>query len=216
MLKDEFREKERTILEITARLDIHDEAIAQRIESKEYQSLLKKTFREWSEAESDEKRVYIRNILANAAASAITSDDVVKLFIDWLRNYSETHFHVIAAVYNSNGISRGAIWKKIGRKPAREDSAEAGLYRLLIRDLNIGGIIRQHREKDRHGTFYGKMPQKRITATRASPKPLESAFDEEDLYELSELGQQFVHYAMTELPLKVEYTPQNEAGSSNA
>lgn len=211
MLEDEIKEKERTILEIMSRLDIHDEQIAKRLESKEYQSLLKKTFREWSGAESEEKRGYIRNILANAAASNITSDDVVRLFIDWLKNYSEMHFHVIAAVYNSNGISRGAIWKKIGKGPVREDSPEAGLYRLLIRDLNMGGIIRQHREKDASGTFYGKTPQKRTTTPRTGPKPMESAFDEEDSYELSELGQQFVHYAMTDLPLKIEYNPNKEA-----
>jgi hypothetical protein len=72
MLEDEIREKERTILEIMSRLDIHDEEIAKRIESKEYQSLLKKTFREWSGAESEDKRTYIRNILANAAASSMT------------------------------------------------------------------------------------------------------------------------------------------------
>jgi len=36
---------------------------------------------------------------------------------------------------------------------------------------------------------------------------LESAFDEEDAYELSELGQQFVYYAMTDLPLKIEKCP---------
>ena len=35
---------------------------------------------------------------------------------------------------------------------------------------------------------------------------MESAFDEKDAYELSELGQQFVHYAMTDLPLKIEAT----------
>lgn len=211
MLEDEIREKERTILEIMARLDIHDEEIAKRLESKEYQSLLKKTFREWSGAESEEKRMYIRNILANAAASKITSDDVVRLFIDWLKNYSEMHFHVIAAVYNSNGISRGAIWKKIGKEPVREDSPDAGLYRLLIRDLNMGGIIRQHREKDAYGNFYGKTPQKRTTSLHSSgPKQMESAFDENDLYELSELGQQFVHYAMTDLPLKIEYKPNDE------
>ena len=34
---------------------------------------------------------------------------------------------------------------------------------------------------------------------------MKSAFDEEDLYELTELGQQFVHYAMTDLPLRIEY-----------
>lgn len=208
MLEDEIREKERTILEIMARLDIHDAKIAERLESKEYQSLLKKTFREWSGAESEEKRTYIRNILANAAASTITSDDVVRLFIDWLKSYSEMHFHVIAAIYNSNGITRGEIWRKIGKAPVREDSPEAGLYRLLIRDLNMGGIIRQHREKDAYGNFYAKAPQRRSAAARGGgPKPMESAFDEEDHYELSELGQQFVHYAMTDLPLKIEYNP---------
>lgn len=210
MLEDEIREKERTILEVMARLDIHDEEISKRIESKEYQSLLKKTFREWSGAESEEKRGFIRNILANAAASSVTSDDVIRLFIDWLKNYSELHFHVIAAVYNSNGISRGSIWKKIGKGSVREDSPEAGLYRLLIRDLNLGGIIRQHRVKDFAGTFYGKTPQKKTSLPRTGPKAMESAFDEEDLYELSELGQQFVHYAMTDLPLKIEYNSNNE------
>lgn len=208
MLEDEIHEKETTILEIMARLDIHDEQIAKRIESKEYQSLLKKTFREWSGAESEEKRVYIRNILSNAAASNITSDDVVRLFIDWLKMYSEMHFQVIAAVYNSAGISRGSIWKKIGKEPVREDSAEAGLYRLLIRDLNLGGIIRQHRKKDAMGNFLKKVTQKRATSTHTGPKQLESAFDENDMYELSELGQQFVHYAMTDLPLKIEYKAQ--------
>lgn len=47
MLQDELKEKEETILEIMARLDLQDEEISKRIESKEYQSLLKKTFREW-------------------------------------------------------------------------------------------------------------------------------------------------------------------------
>lgn len=56
MLQDEFREKEETIVEIMARLDLHDEKISERIESKEYQSLLKKTFRDWAGAESEEKR----------------------------------------------------------------------------------------------------------------------------------------------------------------
>jgi len=205
MLQDEMREKEKTIIEIMARLDLHDEKVSKRIESKEYQSLLKKTFREWSGAESEQKRIYIRNILSNAAASSLTSDDVVRLFIDWLKSYSELHFQVIAAVYNASGISRGAIWRKIGKDQVREDSPEAGLYRLLIRDLNMGGIIRQHREKDAYGNFYGKTPQRKSSSSSSGPKRLESAFDEEDAYELSELGQQFVHYAMTDLPLKIEF-----------
>jgi len=208
MLKDEFREKEQTIIEIMSRLDLQDEEISERVESKEFQSLVRKTFREWSGAESEEKRKYIRNILSNAAATKVTSDDVIRLFIDWINKYSELHFQVIAAIYNSNGITRGQIWKKIGKGAVREDSADADLYKLLFRDLSTGGIIRQHRETDRFGNFVPKETHSRSKGS--GPKPLVSAFDNEEGYELTALGQQFVHYAMTDLPLKIEFAVDPE------
>lgn len=208
MLKDELKEKERTILEIVARLDMHDEKIAKRISSDEYQSLLKKAFREWSCAESEEKRILIRNILSNAAAANVVSDDIVRLFLEWLNNYSEIHFRVIGAVYNSNGISRGEVWKKIGKEKVREDSADADLFKLLIRDLSMGGVIRQHRETDYAGNYILK---KSGRAKNSYPRTIaKSAFDEEEKYELTQLGQQFVHYAMTDLPLKIEYQGNQE------
>ena len=203
MLKDEIKEKEQTIVEIMSRLNLQENAISERIESREYQSLLKKTFREWAGAESDTKREFIRNILANAAASDISSDDVVRMFIDWIGEYSELHFRVIAAIYNSNGISRGGIWRKIGKGPVREDSADADLYKLLFRDLSTGGIVRQHRETDYYGNFIKKTPKRRRKGS--GPRPMKSAFDEEELYELTELGKQFIHYAMTDLPVRIEY-----------
>lgn len=203
MLQDELKEKEETIIEIMARLNIQDEEISKRVESKEYQSLLKKTFRDWSGAESENKRVFIRNILANAAASNVSSDDVVRMYIDWIGLYSEMHFQVIAAIYNSDGITRGGIWRKIGKGSVREDSADADLYKLLFRDLSTGGIIRQHREVDYYGNFIPKAPDRRPKGS--GPKPPVSAFDEEDGYELTELGKQFVHYAMSDLPLRIEF-----------
>lgn len=203
MLQDELKEKEETIIEIMARLDLQDKAISERVESKEYQSLVKKTFREWSGAESEEKRVYIRNILANAAASQVSSDDVVRLYIDWINQYSEMHFQVIGAIYNSNGITRGEIWTKIGKGSAREDSADADLYKLLFRDLSTGGIIRQHRETDYYGNFIAKPPERRPAGS--GPKPPVSAFDEKEGYDLTELGQQFIHYAMSDLPLRIKF-----------
>ena len=203
MLEDELKEKEATIIEIIARLNLQDEKISQRVQSKEYQSLVKKTFREWSGAESEEKRKFIRNILSNAAASDISSDDVIRLFIDWINQYSELHFQVIAAIYNTNGISRGATWTKIGKGEVREDSADADLYKLLFRDLSTGGIVRQHRETDYSGNFLTKTTQKRSKV--GGPRTMKSAFDEEELYELTALGQQFIHYAMTDLPSRIEY-----------
>lgn len=207
MLEDEIKEKERTILEIMARLDIQDEKISKRLESSEYKSLLKKTFRDWAGAESEDKRSYIRNILANAAATDLTSDEVVRLFIDWLKNYSELHFKVIAIIYKNgtHGITRGDVWRNLGKVEMAENSAEADLFKLLFRDLSTGGVIRQHREVDYYGNFVPKAPQRRPRGS--GPKPMTSAFDDEDSYELTELGKQFVHYAMTDLPLKIEFRP---------
>lgn len=150
----------------------------------------------------------------NAAATSLTSDDVVNLFIEWIHKYSTLHFTVIGAIYNSAGITRGEIWDKIGKTEVREDSAEADLYKLLIRDLSTGSIIRQHRETDYHGNYLKK-------PTRQAPKgsgsnTVESAFENTKPYELTGLGQQFVHYAMTDLPPKLGFqtaAPEKETES---
>lgn len=210
MLEDEIREKEATVIEIMSRLNLQDEQIAARVESKEFQSLVKKTFRDWAGVESEQKRVLIRNTLSNAAATKISSDDVVRMFIDWIGQYSELHFQVIGAIYNSGGITRGAIWSKIGKGRVREDSADADLYKLLFRDLSTGGVIRQHRETDYYGNFIAKPAAKRPGSSGGGSRTLTSAFDEEDKYELTELGQQFVHYAMTELTPRISYTYKPE------
>lgn len=118
------------------------------------------------------------------------------------------HFQVIGAIYNSDGITRGAIWKKIGKGPVREDSADADLYKLLFRDLSTGGVIRQHREVDYYGNFISKQTKRRPKGS--GPKPPVSAFDEEEGYDLTELGKQFVHYAMSDLPLKIEFRDDSE------
>jgi hypothetical protein len=94
----------------------------------------------------------------------------------------------------------------LGKEDVAENSADADLFKLLFRDLSTGGVIRQHRELDYYGNFIQKAPQRRPKGS--GPKPMPSAFDDEDLYELTELGMQFVHYAMTDLPLKIEYKPQ--------
>ena len=138
------------------------------------------------------------------------------MFIDWIGQYSELHFQVIGAIYNSGGISRGAIWRKIGKGQVREDSADADLYKLLFRDLSTGGVIRQHRETDYHGNFIAKPPAKRAGGSASGSKTLTSAFDEEDQYELTELGQQFVHYAMNELTPRISYKYTPGSGGERA
>lgn len=49
------------------------------------------------------------------------------------------------------------IWVAVYGVPVpRDDSAEADLFRMLIRDLSIGGVIRQPRESDYGGRFLKK------------------------------------------------------------
>ncbi|WP_036263118.1 hypothetical protein [Methylocapsa aurea] len=205
MMQDDMAEKAQTILEIMARIDMNDEETAERVAGPQYQSLIRKAFRDWAGAESEQKREFIRNILSHAADAKITSDDVVRLFLQWITMYSELHFAVIASIYNDAGVTRARIWEKVGKEDVREDSAEADLFKLLIRDLSTGSIVRQHREKDYAGNFLRKSAQRgpRGTASRTA----KSAFDDLEGYELTELGQQFVHYAMTDLPVRIEFKP---------
>lgn len=205
MLAAEMKEKTQTIIELTARIDMHDEEIAQRIRSAEYQSLLRKAFRDWAGTESEEKRIFVRNLLSNAAASKFVSDDVVKLFLQWIKDYSELHFAVVAKIYNAAGITRGGVWEKLGREDVREDSADADLFKLIFRDLSTGGIVRQHREKDWQGNFISKQARKGPPLPKGAPRMMKSAFDDDERYELTALGQQFVHYAMTDIPPKIEF-----------
>lgn len=211
MLEDELREKGKTIAEVMARLDMQDEETLKRVESPEYQALLKKSFRKWSAVDTEGKRQKIRNILSNAAGSKVVSDDVVSLFIDWIETYSDFHFEVIAQIYKNEGVTRGGIWRNLNRNAVPENSADADLYRMLIRDLSTGGVIRQHRQTDYHGNFL-KKPAPKGVAKQGGSRTTMSAFDNSEPYELTELGKQFVHYAMNELAPKLTFT-EEEAGS---
>lgn len=164
---------------------------------------MKKSFRNWSSIDTEYKRKRIRNILANAASSKNASDDVVRLFIDWIDLYSDFHFEVIGEIYRNPGVTRGEIWDNLGRPRVREDSAEADLFKLLVRDLSTGGVIRQHKETDYEGNFLRKRPRR--TSAGHAPRTAKSAFDETEPYELTELGKQFVHYAMNEITAKIEF-----------
>jgi hypothetical protein len=106
------------------------------------------------------------------------------------------------------------IWEKIGKGSVREDSADADLFKLLVRDLSTGGIIRQHRETDYAGRFLKKSPTRPPAASSSGNKVAKSAFDDGETYELTELGEQFVHYAMTDLPPRIGYSAATNPSTS--
>lgn len=182
------------LLEVSQRFEQLNDAIDDRIQDESYLDLVRKSFRAWDTADTDEKRMYICNLITNAAGTRICSDDVVRLFIDWLNLYHEAHFAVIKQIYSLPGISRYEVWSNLYGETPREDSAEADLYKLLIRDLSTGGVIRQARDTNEDGQFL----KTRRSAPRAnsSTKTLETAFEQTKPYVLTELGKQFVHYTM--------------------
>lgn len=199
--EEEIKEIGQTLIEVMIRLDKTDENVVKRIESPEYLSLVKKCFRDWSAAESEEKRVLIRNLLSNAADSnKLCGDDIIRLFIDWIEHYSEGHFRIIKEIYKDPGITRYDIWINIHGDKVREDSAEADLFRLFINDLSLGRVIRQHRETDYYGNFLKSKPKKN---SGLASRQMTSAFDGDKEYELTELGRWFVHYTMNEIVPKL-------------
>ncbi len=202
---EEHKEKIKTlgesVAQIISRLDEFGEDIKLRLESQEYLTLVKKTFRSWDQADTDEKRKMYQKLITNAAAITLSPDDLIRLFINWLDMYHETHFAVIKAIYKQPGISRAEIWDSIHNERPREDSAEADLFRYLTRDLSTGGVIRQERETNAYGEFIKKTPIR--TPKGYSSRTMESAFENSKPYELTELGKQFVHYVMEDVVTQI-------------
>jgi len=200
----EMEEITRTMGEVLQRLNLQDEKVEERLRSPEYISIMRKCFRDWSAAESEVKRRCIRNLLVAAGSISLCSDDVVRLFIDWVDRYGEPHFKVIKAIYASqDGITRAEIWQEIQGSEVREDSAEADLFKLIIFDLSTGHVIRQHRPRDGRGNFLKVAPQRQRGRRQVDPR-VRSAFDDDKEYELTELGSQFVRYTMNEVVPRLE------------
>lgn len=190
----------RDLESIVQRFEEIGEQIDERIQSEDYLGLVRKAFRTWDHTDTEEKRKYIKNVLTNAAGTRLCSDDVIRLFIEWLNLYSEMHFAVIREIFKNPGTTRFDIWDALYGELPREDSAEADLYRLLFRDLSTGGVVRQARETNQSGQFLRKkMPKRRGTL----PSTTESAFEETKPYVLTELGKQFVHYTMNEVVKRI-------------
>ena len=166
-----------------------------RLEEDSYLSLVRHGTRVWDTATSQEKRDHVRRILTNASVSKIVSDDLVRLFLHWIESYDEIHFRVIGVLHRSQGMTRLVIWNEIDGRQVRENSNDADLYRMIIRDLSTGGVIRQHRTVTSGGQFLKK--ERRAGSTSIS-STMKSAFDNTEPYELTELGQMFVGYALNE------------------
>jgi hypothetical protein len=198
---DEHREKlsdlAETLREIVGRLESLGEETKQRIESEPYLALVRSAFRTWDQADTAEKRTLVKNLLMNAGGTKLCPDDLIRLFVQWIDTYHEAHFAVIREVHRSPGSTRADIWQNVHGTEVTEESAEADLFKLLIRDLSTGSVIRQHRETTMDGRFVKKTPPR--TPKGSGSRVMKSAFDDVEEYELTELGRQFVHYTMNEI-----------------
>ena len=194
---EKLRRLRATLDEMGTRFERIGDEIDDRIESEDYLALVRKAFRQWDQADTEEKRKLLVQLITNAAATRICSDDILRLFLDWVENYHEAHFAVIREIYMNPGPTRYDIWVSVYGEPVpRDDSADADLYKMLIHDLTLGHVIRQPREADSFGRFKRKTTPPR---RQSSPRTIESPFEDTKQYVLTELGKQFVHYTMNEL-----------------
>jgi hypothetical protein len=183
-----------TLSSMTDRLEGLGAQVEARLQEESYLSLVRQGFHTWDEASTESKRDYVRRTLTNAASTRICSDDVVRIFLDWIDRYDEAHFRVIRALFRDRGATRADIWDDINGADVREDSAEADLFKLLIHDLSMGHVLRQIRATNDQGQFLARRPRR----ARVRKSTLESAFEDTKPYELTALGTQFVTYVLNE------------------
>jgi hypothetical protein len=186
-----------TIKDIIGRFESLGDEINERIQSQEYLDIVRKAFRVWEKSDTQQKRGYVANIISNSASTNLCSDDVIRLFIDWLDNYHEIHFLIIREIFQKPQVTRYGIWESVSGEFPQDDSAEADLFKLIIRDLSTGGVIRQERETNLYGQFVRSSSRQRRGNT------LESAFEDTKPYVLTELGRQFVHYTMNDVVTRI-------------
>lgn len=207
-----------TLSQMVTRLEGFGQEVEERITSQGYLGLVRKTFRQWDQADTNEKRRLLVQLITNAAGTRVCSDDILRLFLDWVDTYHEAHFAVIREIHKNQGPTRYDIWVAVYGEPVpRDDSAQADLYRMLIRDLSTGGVIRQPRESDYKGRF---MKKARAPRRVAASNTMESAFEDTKQYVLTDLGSQFVHYTMNELVARLggpsDATPATDQPSNSS
>ena len=126
---------------------------------------------------------------------------MVRLFISWINNYHESHFAVIKQIYKNPGITRGEIWDNVHTERPAENSSEADLYRYLIRELSLGGVIRQEKEMNEDSAFLKKRPVR--TPRGQGSQVMESAYEDTKPYVLTELGKEFITYVLNDVVQRV-------------
>jgi hypothetical protein len=99
-----------TLDEMLSRIESLGDEVEDRLESTEYLGLIRKTFREWDQVDTQEKRKLLIQLITNAAGLRICSDDILRLFLDWINTYHEAHFAVIREIYKNPGPTRYDIW----------------------------------------------------------------------------------------------------------
>jgi hypothetical protein len=115
--QDRLQKLRATLEQMVFRLEEFGEETEQRIHSQEYLTLVRKTFRQWDEADTDEKRRLLVQLITNAAGTRVVNDDVVRLFLDWLKMYHEAHLAVVREIYKNEGPTRNDIWLAVYGEP---------------------------------------------------------------------------------------------------
>jgi hypothetical protein len=191
---ERIEELERTIGSIIETAETAGVDAENRLDDPAFLKLVEYGFRVWDGAPTDGKREKVRRVLANATVTKIGSDDLLRLFLTWIDQYDDVHFKVIAALHRESLLTGSDLWDEVDGREVRHDSADADLFKLILRDLSTGGVVRQHREVSSDGRMR-KQPRR---GARSSAPYLSSPTEVDKPYELTQMGHLFVGHALEE------------------
>lgn len=133
-----YRRLEDAVRKVIERLEQIGPSAQERLDDEKFLGLVRRAFQVWDEATTDEKGEYVRRAVTNAAATKLCSDDLVRLFLQWIAQYGEVHFRVIQAIYSTPGSTRADI---LAPDP----------WRGGPRELGRGGSLQIDHARPEHG-----------------------------------------------------------------
>lgn len=195
-LEDDFQTLALTMSEINQRIDLCEEKVCRKVSGKAYQNLFKKVVRNWSEVDSEQKRIQVRNLLVNFSLCKSDDEDKIKQYIEWVIKLSPLEIKILSIIRASGevGMSREVIWKTLGNeeKP-REVSRQADFFRFAMHNLQNLQMIRVKRKLEVDGRLTPKEYEMGVDIQE------NRTFDPTVPFRLTRMGEEFAAYSSEDI-----------------
>lgn len=135
------------INDIFSRFDGLYENISKRLTDPGYLNIVNTAFSLWSFFREAEKIRCIKNLIVNAAATRLCSDEILIQLVKWLSDFQAMHFNILKEMKQNSIMPYEHIEKTILKGKGNSKTPEAYYCKSALNDLIFKGLIEKDKEK---------------------------------------------------------------------